>query len=426
MLKGFNDFETFFPDLSKEWCYEKNTPIEPSMVFPHSIHKYWWTCPACKSNYLSSVNNRTNGTGCPNCATRHHSSFAEQAIFFYIAKSYPDAVNRYTELFDNRMELDIFIPSLKIGIEYDGSIWHDSEESFLREQEKYIICKKQGVRIIRIREKPSPKDHLICDFVVKSRPYRNNIGILNHVINEISNVLPLQTDYDVIRDEMEIKTLYYSNLRDQSLSIIAPELANEWDYEKNGRLLPSMVSISASDKVWWICSNGHSWKTTICNRSKGSGCPYCAGKKAIPGANDLHSTHPMLLGEWDYDKNSPLTPKMFSKGSNKAVWWICDKGHSWKTQIYNRAVKNTGCPYCSNNLVWEGYNDLQTLHPQLASEWNTQRNGSITPNQIIAGSTKKVWWQCPQGHEWEAQIRSRVRGTGCPQCAKEKRKAINK
>ena len=134
----------------------------------------------------------------------------------------------------------------------------------------------------------------------------------------------------------------------------------------------------------------------------------------------------MLLGEWDYDKNSPLTPKMFSKGSNKAVWWICDKGHSWKTQIYNRAVKNTGCPYCSNNLVWEGYNDLQTLHPQLASEWNTQRNGSITPNQIIAGSTKKVWWQCPQGHEWEAQIRSRVRGTGCPQCAKEKRKAINK
>ena len=421
VLKGFNDLETLFPNISQEWCYEKNNPVEPNMIFPHSSHKYWWICPACKSSYLSAVNNRTRGIGCPNCATRYHSSFAEQAIFFYVTKSYPDAINRYTEIFSNRMELDIFIPSQKIGIEYDGSIWHDSDESFLREKEKYSICKKQGIRIIRVREKPSSKDILTCDYLVRSRPYKNNIQIINYVINEIAKVLPLYTDYDVIRDEIEIKTCYLSNLGNQSLAVIAPELANEWDYRKNGTLLPSMVSIRASDKVWWKCANGHSWKAAIYNRSKGSGCPYCAGKKALSGTNDLNTTHPKLLAEWDYDKNSPLTPEMFLQGSNKAVWWICNKGHSWKTPIYNRAVKNTGCPYCSNNLVWEGFNDLQTLHPQLASEWNTQRNGAITPNRVIAGSAKKVWWLCPQGHEWEAEIRSRVRGNRCPHCAKTKR-----
>jgi len=416
VLSGVNDLETTFPQLAAEWCYTKNYPLTPASVFAHTQEKYWWTCPTCHANYFAAVANRASGTGCPECATRHHSSFAEQAIFFYIIKSYPDAINRYTDFFDNKMELDIYIPSLKIGIEYDGAFWHESESSFAREQRKYEYCKSLGVKIIRIREKPSQNDNSICDFVIKSEPYKRNIHILDNVLSKISDIIPLSSAYDVVKDEIKIKELYYAKLEENSLSVKMPHIAKEWDYDKNGDLLPSMISVSSTDRIWWKCSKGHSWKTSVYNRRKGTGCPFCSGNNVITGENDLKTLNPELAKEWDYNKNHPFTPETISIMSNKIVWWLCSNGHSWKTATYHRTARKTGCPYCANLMVWEGYNDLQTLHPQLAAEWNYPKNGDLTPNHIVAGSTKKVWWICPHGHEWEAQIKARVRGNGCPKC----------
>lgn len=61
---------------------------------------------------------------------------------------------------------------------------------------------------------------------------------------------------------------------------------------------------------------------------------------------------------------------------------------------------------------------LSTTHRQLAAQWHQTKNGSVTPEQVAAGSAKKAWWKCPNGpdHEWETSIESRVRGKGCPFC----------
>ena len=415
-LSGVNDLETLFPQIASEWCSAKNAPVSSTMVLPHSKKKYWWTCPTCLTDYSSSIANRSKGAGCPQCAIRTHTSFAEQAIFFYISKRYPDSINRYTAIFE-KMELDIYVPSLRIGIEYDGSVWHESIDSFDREVRKYKICRYAGIRLIRIREQASPDDSMICDLAITSKPYRKQIGLINDVIKELFAHIHIDMDFDVVRDESEIKSFYYVKQKNKSLSHTMPELLPEWDYEKNGNLLPTMVTLGAADIVWWKCSNGHSWKAAIYNRSKGHGCPYCSGLKPTVGVNDLTVTHPNLLREWDYKKNTPLEPEMFSAGSNASVWWICNRGHSWKTSISHRTLRLTGCPYCSNNYVLEGYNDLKTLHPQLASEWNYSRNGTLHPSIVVAGSTKIVWWVCKAGHEWEAQIRARVRGNGCPYCS---------
>ena len=40
---------------------------------------------------------------------------------------------------------------------------------------------------------------------------------------------------------------------------------------------------------------------------------------------------PELAKEWDFEKNKPdLTPDKVTVGSNRSVWWRCDKGHSWE------------------------------------------------------------------------------------------------
>ena len=69
-------------------------------------------------------------------------SFPEQAVYFYIKKAFPDAINSYKDIFDNRMELDIYIPSIKVGIEYDGAKWH-KDDTLDKERTKYHICQKK-------------------------------------------------------------------------------------------------------------------------------------------------------------------------------------------------------------------------------------------------------------------------------------------
>ncbi|MDP6049225.1 MAG: zinc-ribbon domain-containing protein [Candidatus Bathyarchaeota archaeon] len=54
------------------------------------------------------------------------------------------------------------------------------------------------------------------------------------------------------------------------------------------------------------------------------------------------------------------------------------------------------------------------LHPGLAKEWHPTRNGNLTPEQVTPRNNRKVWWRCSRGHEWDAKIQSRTRGTGCP------------
>ena len=66
---------------------------------------------------------------------------------------------------------------------------------------------------------------------------------------------------------------------DNSLKKLNPELAKQWHPTKNGDLLPSGITAGSNKKVWWKCKKGHEWEATICNRSNGTSCPYCAGKR---------------------------------------------------------------------------------------------------------------------------------------------------
>lgn len=106
------------------------------------------------------------------------------------------------------------------------------------------------------------------------------------------------------------------------------------------------------------------------------------------------------------------------------VWWICPLGHSYQSLLANRLNKGSDCPICSNHQVIRGFNDLESKHPELAEEWHPTKN-TCKPYQVMFRSTKKAWWMCPYGHEYEAKIEVRERnGTGCPICANKDRKSV--
>lgn len=122
-----------------------------------------------------------------------------------------------------------------------------------------------------------------------------------------------------------------------------------------------------------------------------------------------------VLEQWHQEKNGGLSPDEVSYGSQRKVWWRCSRGHEWQSPPYARAGKNSGCPYCAGKKVSPGM-DLASLYPQLREQWHPVKNGKLTPQQVVPGSHKSLWWICEHGHEWKAQVKSRVDGSGCPVC----------
>ena len=146
---------------------------------------------------------------------------------------------------------------------------------------------------------------------------------------------------------------------ENDLATLYPQLAAEWDAEKNGDLTPQDVLPGSHRYVWWTCPEGHSWRSAVKSRAAGAGCPVCAGRRLSPGENDLASSSPRLALEWDSEKNYPLTPHDVFPGSSRRVWWRCAHGHEWRARISSR-TGGAGCPYCAGKRVNAGENDLAT------------------------------------------------------------------
>ncbi len=125
----------------------------------------------------------------------------------------------------------------------------------------------------------------------------------------------------------------------------------------------------------------------------------------------------MLLAQWDFESNARLTPDDITYGSNRMVWWVCEKGHRWRAKVKSRCCDNADCPVCSGRKVLKGENDLASVLPQLARQWHPCKNGVLRPYDVAASTHKKVWWICGKGHEWKATVASRTAGAGCPVCA---------
>ena len=196
-------------------------------------------------------------------------------------------------------------------------------------------------------------------------------------------------------------------------------LIRQWAVPENKDFDPLKTGFASHKKIWWTCEKEHKWQAMISDRvKKDAGCPYCANKKAWKGYNDLASTCPELAAQWHPVKNGALTPEMVTYGSEKNVWWKCGLGHEWKASVGNRATKEQGCPYCAGRKAWPGFNDLATLEPQLMKEWHPFFNQGIDPRSLRPKSKIRIWWRCPEGHEWETYLFNRTaHQSGCPFCA---------
>ncbi|MBQ2877070.1 MAG: hypothetical protein IJE25_08670 [Clostridia bacterium] len=420
VLVGYNDISTIMPQLVAEWHPSKNGDLIPQNFTVGSNKKVWWMCKK-GHEWQAAISHRTKGRRCPVCFGESRTSFPEQAIYYYL-RQVTTALNRYK--LNSRTEIDIYLPDYKIGVEYDGLFFHSSEKSAEREKRKQDKLDNCGITLFRVKESNIFCNGMVRGRVVYAKPGANDIElglVMESLLACISTETPYSFDIsiDIARDRNQIYEQYVQGEKEKSLAVVNPKLASEWHPTNNGNLLPDYVSVFSNKKVWWLCDEGHEWQAVINSRRNGAGCPFCSGQRAIVGINDLATVNPDLASQWHPSKNGQLSPQNVKASSNRFVWWLCEEGHEWKAMIYDRS-NGCGCPICSGHKVLVGYNDLATTMPALAKEWHPTKNGTLTSRDITSGSSKRVWWICSEGHEWQAVISSRKSGYGCPYCAGQK------
>jgi hypothetical protein len=416
VIQGVNDLATVNPLLAAEWDFEKNGDIRPELVKSGSSIKAWWLCGKGHS-WQAAVYSRNAGNGCPYCA-----NFSVLAGYNDLMTLRPDLMGEWDYDKNNPLQPSDVGANSKQIVWWRCRLGHSWQAAIVNRNNGsgcHICAGKHILSGVNDLATAFPDIAAQWDDEMNGELFPDRVAPysgrkiwwrceLGHrwsatVRNRTNgNGCPYCSGQAVLPG--------YNDLGSKNA-----EFVGEWDFKKNGALTPEMVTPSSGRVVWWRCSLGHSWRTSVANRFRGSCCPYCSGRKVLKGFNDISSTHPHIAMEWDCEKNGSAKPEDFYIGSGMRAWWRCSRGHSWNAQIRTRM--KCGCPYCAGQAILAGFNDLATTNPPLASQWDYEKNGGLHPKDVSANSGKKAWWRCEHGHQWSAVIASRNSGNGCPYCA---------
>ena len=416
VLKGYNDLASQRPDIAAEWHPTKNNNIQPSEVNVNSNKKIWWL-GKCGHEWETSINTRVAGHNCPYCTGRK------------LLLGFNDLESQKPEL---AMEWNYIKnhPLLPSEIHYGSNkkVWWQCPD-----------CKHEWQAVVadRVNGNGCPSCNSqgtsfpeISVFYYVSKIYPNTIHRYKQNKFEIDIYIP---DFKI---GIEYDSSYYhknklekENQKDQFCKDNGIRLIRLRSNELRQTILAETIwfksekyeDLSEGIKSLFDYLNiKYDFQINIKNDYDNILCL----KKIIKKKNNFKENYPEIAAEWHPIKNNSVLPEQFSSSSNYRAWWQCSEGHEWQTAI-NHRVSGTNCPYCSGRLPIKGETDLFTTYPQLINEWNFPKNQELGlfPENFKRGSGKKVWWQCKNGHEWQAKISNRtILNRGCPHCFNQRRK----
>ena len=432
-----NSLANLFPEIASEWHPTKNLPLTPDKVVAGTHKRVWWKCPRSEDHvYRNSVAHRTErGQGCPKCSRQ--TSLPELRIYSELKELFPETESRYKV---DTVELDIFLPTFNLAIEYDGAFYHKGKTR--KDIDKNQFATTRGIKLVRVREHPL-QELGKADVMVREGSFSKSDmdAVLHALIAFEPKILTLSVSAYLdkpgfIADDAFNRYVSFlpSPFPEKSVAATHPELAATWCHESNYPLTPANFTSGSGKKVWWVCdvNSSHRWETTIAHRAAGKGCPFCAGQR-VDETNSLAADAPDICAQWDWEKNQGTDPSTVAAGSGKKFWWKCTVcNHNWEAAPYTR-TKGHGCPQCAKRKrsapkIQPPEKQFANFAPHLLDEYDYQANGELQPKHLTRSSNKKVHWVCSRNnaHRWEATVHNRVKlGSGCPICYRERRKLRN-
>lgn len=342
-------------NLLEQWDSAGNAPLTPTSVSYGSKQKVWWQCDK-GHRWQAAVYTRTgSGTGCPVCAGK-----VPQIGESDLATLYPDLAGQWHPSRNHGLTPFQVSPGshrLVWWICEQGHVWRAQ----VRSRVEGCGCPVCVHRVIRRGENslavqfphvasqwhPTRNGNLTPDMVAPKtsrrvwwRCEKGHVWMAS-VASRTSggSGCPVCAGRYVVPGENDLATYF-------------PAIAAQWHPEKNGDLTPDHLFPHSNRKVWWRCPLGHEYQAVVGARTiKGSGCPFCAGRRVLSGFNDLTTLAPEVARQWHPTLNGALTPEMVTVGSRRKVWWECDSGHAWKATIYSRTgPQKCGCSICGGRI----------------------------------------------------------------------------
>ena len=267
-----NSFAVLYPVLAKQWHPTKNGKLTPSDFRPGSNKKVWWQCIKYPEHvWKTSINDRTSGTSCPKC--NPSTSAPELRIFCELATIFPFTEHRTIV---KGYEVDIYLPDLKLGIEYDGRYWH--KDKLKLDKEKNLALQSEII-LLRVREKGLEKIS-VADISMETDKF--SIGIVKEILRfilELKKNEPFNFQDQILcylkREEWAASQKFEQLQTDRnivelekSISFLFPELVKQWHPTKNLPLLPEHFTHGSHKEIWWQDYLGREWQEEICHRVK--------------------------------------------------------------------------------------------------------------------------------------------------------------
>lgn len=418
-----------FPRLAAEWHPTKNGVLTPSDTVPGSSKRVYWRCSRDPSHeWQTTIGKRAHrGDGCPFCSgQRVTPTTSLAALHPHLAHEWHPRRNGDLTAHDVRPGSDrkVWWKCTK-----DPShAWEAVIHSRARQQLGCPMCSRQRV---------TPKTSLRATHPEVARqwhPTRNGELTPTDVMSGSGRRVWWRCAKNRAH---EWAAVVMSRARGTGCPICCgilatpttslraryPAIAEEWHPTKNGENTPDEVTFRSTRQVWWRCATdpSHEWPALVYNRTlRGTRCPACIGRM-VTATNSLKARYPRIAREWHPTKNGDLRPSDVVWGTHRRVWWQCrkDPRHAWEIAVVTRTRRGSDCPHCAGRSP-SPFTSLRALHPELAAQWHPTRNRPLTPDDVVPGSNKRVWWRCPVGrtHVWETGVDQRARrGYGCPYCS---------
>jgi len=392
---GYN-LVTELPELAKEWHPDKN-PLPPEYFPPTSQEVVWWQCSEGHS-YKAPIHQRaTNNRHCPKCYSKAASPQNNLLV------KAPELAAEWHPT-RNKHKPSYYRPNSVT------EVWWQCEHGHsFKERIDIRNSFNKGCPHCYSRGASATKNLAVCrpDLAKEWHPTKNKKPPTYYTQNSKEEVYWLCQHGAEFKMSIHDRSKTFYCCDEHKLNKVSEDekLSKYWDVKENKKLglNPDELYINSGKQAAWKCERGHTWTQKICDVAR------TYNKSPCRSCNSFIFTAPELVEQLHPIKNSKIDLLKLTKTSTKKLWWQCENGHDTYRAVLHQ-YKAKGCKSCRA---------LPYAFPKLAKEWHPTKNKGINIEKVLPADTRKVWWQCEHGHEWQVTVCYRTGyDTGCPVCSR--------
>lgn len=415
--------------LFQEWASDLNT-ISPAETSAYSHSKVYWRCPSGHT-WQAAVGSRMRGRGCPECYAINKGALVRQARIkngsVPLSTAFPELIAEW-DFSKNTLTPELVSQGSNTKVHWKckfGHEWKTTVTNRTSRKSNCPFCTSQTSRL---------EIFLLCEIraLFKAVEWRKKIDGVEADIFLTEHKIAIEVDGDYWHREKHEKdakkTAFFSARGVSTVRVRAEALGDiggltiwfsktKEEIQVCLELMKTLYDLTSEPSIMdylaaGVAANEQDFKEML------------ARLPAPPENESLAATYPEVAAQWDYLRNAPLTPDLFSPQSGQRFWWACDVHHHWQATIKNRTVNGSGCPWCNeknhslnvHKRFAKAKGSLAMHFPQLATFWDFTKNADLTPENISIKSTRKCFWLCEQGHSVERTPANFVKDNSCPVC----------